>query len=249
MTDDSTSRPAPPSGDEERLLEGPAPRGSELLRILRIGRELVRGFRALHFVGPCITVFGSARFREGHEYYELARGVGAELARSGFTVMTGGGPGIMEAASRGAKEAGGRTIGCSIDLPHEQNSNPWLDRNVNFHYFFVRKVMLVKYSYGFVVLPGGFGTMDEIFETLTLIQTRKIRDFPLVLMGVEYWQRLLQFMTGRMVPEGTIDAADVERLVLTDDPQAAVDAILQAATGRFGLRPARRPRVWLGERA
>src|SRR5690606_37928806 len=127
-------------------LEGPAPRGSELLRILRIGRELVRGFRALHFVGPCITVFGSARFREGHEYYELARGVGAELARSGFTVMTGGGPGIMEAASRGAKEAGGRTIGCSIDLPHEQNSNPWLDRNVNFHYFFVRKVMLVKYS-------------------------------------------------------------------------------------------------------
>lgn len=223
----------------------------ELARTLRIFLEFVRGFRALHFVGPCVTVFGSARFREGHPYYAMARAVGSELAAAGFTVMNGGGPGIMEAVSRGAKEAGGRTVGCTIDLPNEQDTNTWLDRRVNFHYFFVRKVMMVKYSYGFVVLPGGFGTMDEIFETLTLIQTGKIHDFPLVLMGVEYWQRLLQFLTSKMVPAGTIDARDVERLVLTDDPEKAVEEIRRVAVSRFGLREGRsgRPHRWLGERS
>lgn len=222
----------------------------ELARTLRIFLEFVRGFRALHFVGPCATVFGSARFREGHPYYAMARAVGGELAAAGFTVMNGGGPGIMEAVSRGAKEAGGRTVGCTIDLPKEQDTNTWLDRRVNFHYFFVRKVMMVKYSYGFVVLPGGFGTMDEIFETLTLIQTGKIHDFPLVLMGVEYWQRLLQFLTSKMVPAGTIDSRDVERLVLTDDPSEAVEEIRRVGVSRFGLREGRpeRPRRWLGER-
>lgn len=222
----------------------------ELARTLRIFLEFVRGFRALHFVGPCVTVFGSARFREGHPHYELAHAVGGELAKAGFTVMTGGGPGIMEAASRGAKEADGRTVGCTIELPNEQAASAWLDRRVDFHYFFVRKVMLVKYSYGFVVMPGGFGTMDEIFETLTLIQTGKIHDFPLVLMGVEYWQRLLQFLTSKMVPAGTIAADDVERILLTDDPEAAVREIRRRAVGRFGLREGgpERPRRWLGER-
>jgi uncharacterized protein (TIGR00730 family) len=228
--------------DEQHFLEGPQRRGLELLRAGRIFFEFLRGFRALHFVGPSVTVFGSARFEEGHEYYELARHLGQELARAGFTVMTGGGPGIMEAVNRGAKEAGGGSIGCTIDLPKEQRTNDWLDREVHFRYFFVRKVMLVKYSYGFVVMPGGFGTMDEIFETATLIQTHKIRDFPLVLMGVEYWQRLLQLLSNRMVPTGTLDAADVNRLILTDSPAEAVRHILHAAKEKFGVRERRRPR-------
>lgn len=255
MTDDRqrpTDGDAPAgAGEERRFLEGPQRRGTELWRTLRILGEFVRGFRALHFIGPCVTVFGSARFRDGDPYYDMARAVGGELAEAGFTVMNGGGPGIMEAVSRGAKEAGGRTVGCTIDLPHEQDTNAWLDRQVNFHYFFVRKVMMVKYSYGFVVLPGGFGTMDEIFETLTLIQTGKIHDFPLVLMGVEYWQRLLQFLTSKMVPAGTIAADDVERLLLTDDPEEAVSEIRRRAVGRFGLREGRRerPHRWLGERS
>jgi len=234
-------RPGRPS-DEQHFLEGPQRRGLELVRAGRIFFEFIRGFRALHFVGPSVTVFGSARFGEGHEYYELARRLGQDLARAGFTVMTGGGPGIMEAVSRGSKEAGGRSIGCTIDLPKEQRTNDWLDREVHFRYFFVRKVMMVKYSYGFVVLPGGFGTMDEIFETATLIQTHKIRDFPLILMGVEYWQRLLQLLSSRMVPTGAIAAEDVSRLVLTDSPEEAVDHILRAAKEKFGVHERRRPR-------
>src|SRR6266850_6078740 len=149
--------------------------------------DFLRGFRVLHFVGPCVAVFGSARIKAGSPDYELARKIGAGLSRMGFTVMTGGGPGLMEAANRGAKEAGGRSVGCNILLPTEQTPNSYVDRMVTFRYFFVRKVMLVKYSYAFVVLPGGFGTIDELFEALTLIQTRKILDFPVVLMGVDYW--------------------------------------------------------------
>src|SRR5262245_45783366 len=148
-----------------RFLQGPQPRGFELARALRIFFELMRGFRALHFVGPCVSVFGSARFSDQHPYYTLARDVGARLARAGFTVMTGGGPGIMEAANRGAREAGGRSVGCNIELPQEQKPNPYLDRWITFRHFYVRKLMLVKYSYAFVALPGGFGTLDEIFET------------------------------------------------------------------------------------
>jgi len=156
--------------------------------------EFIRGFRALHFVGPCVTVFGSARFKDDHPYYILARDVGSGLSRLGFTVMTGGGPGIMEAANRGAKESGGISIGCNIRLPKEQLPNPYLDRFVVFRYFFVRKVMLIKYSYAFVVLPGGFGTMDELFEAMTLIQTGKIRNFPVVLMGRNFYVQLLEFL-------------------------------------------------------
>ena len=157
---------------------------------LRIFAELVRGFRALHFLGPCITVFGSARFEEGNPHYELAREMGRRIGRMGFTVMTGGGPGVMEAANRGARDVGACSIGCNIALPQEQEPNPYLDRFIEFEYFFVRKLMLVKYSYAFVVLPGGFGTLDEVFEVATLIQTRKIESFPCVLMGLDYWAPL-----------------------------------------------------------
>src|SRR5574341_2426601 len=194
-----------------RFLEGPQQRLAELARATRIFFEFLRGFRALHFVGPCVTVFGSARFTEIHPYYRVGREVGAELAKAGFTVMTGGGPGIMEAANRGAKEIGGRSISCNIVLPRGQKPNPFLDQWITFRYFFVRKVMLVKYSYAFIALPGGFGTLDEIFETATLIQTRKISDFPLVLVGTDYWEPLLAFMRDRLVAERTIDPEDLGR--------------------------------------
>jgi uncharacterized protein (TIGR00730 family) len=237
--------------EDGRFLEGPQTRTSELARLFRIGADFIRGFRGLHFVGPCVTVFGSARFAEDHQYYALAREMGQRLGRAGFTVLTGGGPGIMEAANRGARDVGAPSLGCNIVLPKEQAPNPYLDRYLEFRYFFVRKVMLVKYSYAFVVLPGGFGTMDEIFECATLIQTGKIKDFPLVLMGTEYWQPLHEFVCHRMVEEKTILPADCERLLFTDSVDAAMERILSAATGQFGLvwqaAPPRAPRWYLGE--
>lgn len=232
-----------------RFLLGPQPRSFELVRALRIFWELVKGFRAFHFQGPCVTVFGSARFPETHPYYNMARAVGRNLARAGFTTMTGGGPGIMEAANRGAKEAGGKSVGCNIVLPQEQHENKYLDRFITFRYFFVRKLMLVKYSYAFIVLPGGFGTLDELFETATLIQTGKIKDFPLVLMGTDYWQPLLDFLRHRMVGEGTIDQADVDRIIVSDSPDEAVHAVTDHGMKRFGLTygPRVKRRWWLGE--
>src|SRR4026208_459240 len=215
----------PGSPELVRFLEGPQRRMAEVSLATRIFFEFLRGFRALHFVGPCVTVFGSARFTEIHPYYRLARMVGAELAKAGFTVMTGGGPGIMEAANRGAKDVGGRSIGCNIKLPEEQKPNPYLDQWITFHHFFVRKVMLVKYSYAFIALPGGFGTLDEIFETATLIQTAKISRFPLVLMVSEFWRPLLDFLSQHLVKEKTIDQADVDRLIVTDSPRDAVALI------------------------
>ena len=176
----------PPPSPDVPFLRGPQLRGLELKRAVQIFVEILKGFRALHFVGPCVTVFGSARFREDQPHYQTGREVGALLARAGFTVMTGGGPGIMEAANRGAKEVGGRSIGCNIELPQEQAPNPYLDRWVTFKHFFVRKVMLVKYSYAFIAMPGGFGTLDEVTEAATLIQTGKIAGFPMVLMGVDF---------------------------------------------------------------
>jgi uncharacterized protein (TIGR00730 family) len=221
--------------EDTRFLQGPQPRGFEFGRALRIFFELMHGFRALHFVGPCVTVFGSARFAEGHRYYHLARDVGARLSRAGFTVMTGGGPGIMEAANRGAKDAGGPSIGCNIELPVEQHPNPYLDRWVTFRHFFVRKLMLIKYSYAFIAMPGGFGTLDEIFEVATLIQTHKIKEFPLVLVGEEYWRPLLDFLMNRLIADGTIDAADYQRLLITDSAEVAVQSVTSIAMSQFGL--------------
>lgn len=236
--------------EEGQFLEGPRPRRFELWRIMRIAAEFLRGFRQLHFVGPCVTVFGSARFREDHRYYALTRDVSARLSRLGFTIMTGGGPGIMEAANRGARDAGGRSIGCNIMLPMEQQPNPYLDEFVEFRYFFVRKVMLVKYSYAFVVMPGGFGTLDEVFETLTLVQTGKIRDFPVILMGRDYWEPLLAFFRERLVAEKTIDPRDLDLLTVTDSPEEAVDRIAEVAQQHFGFIWTSRPKQsWLlGER-
>lgn len=248
-------KPEPPLGlvrsdGEERYLAGPQPRLAELVWATRVGWQFINGFRALHFVGPCVTVFGSARFAEDHPYYELARRLGSELARTGFTVMTGGGPGIMEAANRGAREARGRSIGCNIELPLEQHPNPYLDKMVLFRHFFVRKVMLVKYSYAFVGMPGGFGTLDEVFEAATLIQTGKIKDFPIVLMGSDYWEPMLAFMRETLVSHGTIDESDFDRLTITDDPVHAATCIRDAAIRHFGLSYRRpRRRYWFfGER-
>jgi len=226
---------APPVPEIAQFLQGPQKRSFELGRAIGIFFEIMRGFRKLHFLGPCVTVFGSARFTEEHVNYALAREIGQRLARAGFTVMTGGGPGIMEAANRGAKEAGGYSVGCNIELPLEQKPNPYLDRWVTFRHFFVRKLMLVKYSYAFIALPGGFGTLDEIFETATLIQTHKIKDFPLVMVGKEYWRPLLDFLHGRLVESKAIDRIDAERILVTDSAEEAVQLAHDAALRQFGL--------------
>lgn len=233
--------------EDIRFLEGPQTRRAELSRAIRIFWEFIKGFRFLHFVGPCVTVFGSARFSEDHPYYQQARAVGKLLAKAGFTVMTGGGPGIMEAANRGAKDVNGRSIGCNIVLPNEQKPNPYLDQFFDFRYFFVRKVMLVKYSYAFIIMPGGFGTLDEWFETATLIQTGKIHNFPVVLMGRSYWQPMLDFIK-TMVTARTISQADYDRILVTDSPDEAARAVTDVATRQYGLsyeKPKRR--WWLGE--
>jgi hypothetical protein len=194
-----------------------------------------------------VTVFGSARIQEEHPSYALAREMGARIAERGFTVMTGGGPGIMEAANRGAKAVGGRSVGCNIVLPKEQEPNAYLDHWVEFRYFFVRKVMLIKYSYAFVVLPGGFGTLDELFEAATLIQTGKMKNFPLILMNVEYWKPLRAVLEG-MVAAHTIDQGDLDRLVFTDSPDEAMAVIDAMAIQPYGLKPVGpRPHKWLGE--
>jgi uncharacterized protein (TIGR00730 family) len=232
------------------FLEGPQSRRRELFLLLRAGRDFIRGFRALHFVGPCVTVFGSARFDEQHRYYALAREVGAALAGLGFTVMTGGGPGVMEAANRGARDVGGRSVGCNIELPFEQYPNAYLDRWVTCRYFFVRKVLLVKYSYAFVVLPGGFGTLDELSEALTLMQTRKIEQFPIVLMGRDYWAPFLAMLQA-MLKAGTVSDTDMDLMLVTDSVADAMKHVEQHAVQRFGLqrRKAPRPSRWLGEKA
>lgn len=232
------------------LLSGAVSRFTELRRAVRIFREFIKGFRALHFVGPCVTVFGSARFQEDHPYYRLARDTSARISRTGFTIMTGGGPGIMEAANRGARDAGGRSVGCNIVLPMEQAPNPYLDKFVDFDYFFIRKVMLLKYSVAFVVMPGGFGTLDEIFETVTLIQTGKIHDFPIIVMGRAYWEPMLDFIQDTLVREGTISRSDLNLAHVTDDPEEAA-AIIEAWRKRHPehfQRAHRTPRTILAEK-
>ncbi len=239
-----------PDPAERQFLQGPHTRRHELRQAARVFHECIRGFRALHFVGPCVTVFGSARFEPSHPYYAVAEELGGRLAGDGWTVMTGGGPGLMEATNRGARRAGGRSIGCNIQLPNEQKPNPYLDRMVEFRYFFVRKLMLVKYSYAFVALPGGYGTLDEIFETAVLIQTGKIRTFPLVLLGVDFWRPLIQLLREKLLAVGTIDAADVDRLIVCDSPADAAARIREIATRDLGLSYGPRPtaRWYLGER-
>ncbi|HEY8154222.1 MAG TPA: TIGR00730 family Rossman fold protein [Myxococcota bacterium] len=236
------------SQTERRLLAGPASRLAELRRALRIFAELLRGFRALHFAGPCVTVFGSARFPEGHPHYELAREMGRRIGRMGFTVMTGGGPGIMEAANRGARDVGACSIGCNIALPLEQVPNPYLDRFIEFEHFFVRKLMLVKYSYAFLALPGGFGTLDEVFEVATLIQTRKIEGFPCVLMGLEYWAPLREFIEKQMTAAGTISRADAAQILFTDDPELAMRWIAERTEALLAAHRPPRPLRLLGEK-
>jgi len=230
-----TARKEPHSLTEEALLR----RSDDLLvdfdRAYRMFQEFVGGCRALFDIGPTVTVFGSARFPETHRYYRMARELSSALARRGYTVMTGGGPGIMEAANRGAREAGGKSIGCNIVLPYEQKPNPYLDRTVDFDYFFVRKVMLVKYSLGFVLMPGGFGTLDEIFETATLVQTGKIRRFPIVAMGRDYWQGLFDFISQTMFREGCAEEGEVGGFLITDSVEEAcahIDRLASAEGAR-----------------
>jgi uncharacterized protein (TIGR00730 family) len=246
----SSAQTAPPECEDEIFLEGPRSRFAEFFTLLRVMRDFLRGFRTLHFAGPCVTVFGSARIQREDPNYELARKMGAAIARLGFTVMTGGGPGIMEAANRGAKDVGGRSVGCTIELPSEQPANAYLDRCVRMHYFFVRKALLVKYSYAFVVMPGGAGTLDELFEAVTLIQTRKIKNSPVVIMGTDYWKELIGFIE-KMAQRRMIAPSDLSLIYATDSIEQAVEHIRTKAIEPFGLkRVARRRRAfsWLGER-
>jgi uncharacterized protein (TIGR00730 family) len=210
----------------------------EKARLKRIMDEFESGFRKLYKLGPAVTVFGSARFQEGHKYYELAREVGKQLALAGFTVLTGGGPGAMEAANRGAHEAGGPSYGLNILLPHEQEPNPYVDESVEFQYFFVRKVMLVKYSCAYVVVPGGLGTLDELYEAATLIQCGKIGPFPLILLGEEFWTGMRDYLLF-MVEQGVFDAKEVGFGRIVDSPAEAVEMIIRAlpASRRELLKP------------
>ncbi len=222
-------------------LEGPKPRVFELGFAWKVFCQFIKGFRTLHFVGPCVTVFGSARFKSGHPYYEAAVAFGKRIAELGFTTMTGGGPGIMEAANKGAFENNGNSVGINIILPHEQHANPYLHKSIDMRFFFVRKVLLVKYSYAFVIMPGGFGTMDEFFETLTLVQTKTINDFPIVLYGKAYYTPLMEYMQ-QMAAEGTISPADMKLVLLTDDVDEAIAHISKYITGNYKVR--QRRRLW-----
>ncbi|MGY4386474.1 uncharacterized protein (TIGR00730 family) [Pedobacter sp. UYP24] len=231
------------------FLSGPHSRWAELKFTLKIMREMIRGFRAMHFIGPCITVFGSARFKEDHPYYELTRNAGSAFAKLGFTILTGGGPGLMEAANRGAKEAGGRSVGCNIQLPVEQKPNPYLDKWIYLNHFFIRKILLVKYSFAFVVMPGGFGTLDEFFEALTLIQTRTIKDFPIIIFGKDYHKDLLEHIE-LMKRNSTIGMEDDHLFLVTDSIDEAISCIVEKSIRKYGLRPENkvRPFGWLFER-
>ena len=207
------------------LLQGAQTYTLDLWRSFRIWRQFRKGFTKLGNISKCVTFFGSARFPEDHEFYKLAYETAYQIGQAGYTIMTGGGPGIMEAANRGAKDAGALSIGCNIKLPAEQFPNPYQDISLSFDHFFVRKVMLLKYSQAFILLPGGFGTMDEIFETATLMQTGKICDFPVITMGSPYWKQLGPFLDKTMLELGTIDERDLNYIKMTDDPKEALDII------------------------
>jgi uncharacterized protein (TIGR00730 family) len=234
---------------EAKFLGGKRNRFKELISLLSIVSEFIHGFRKLHFVNPCITVFGSARFKEDNVYYKQARLLAQLIAKKGFTVMTGGGPGIMEAANRGAKDVSGKSIGCNIELPKEQQPNPYLDFNITMNHFYVRKVLLLKYSYAFAVFPGGFGTMDELFETLTLLQTKKISNFPVVLFGKDYWSKLLE-QTKDMEALGTISKNDLDLFLVTDSVTEGMSYINTKLESKYGAPitiKTSKSRWWYGE--
>lgn len=231
---------------EQVYLEGPRSRSYELFFAIRVFRQMIKGFRTLHFVGPCITVFGSARFGEDHPYYIAAREMGKQIAALGFTTMTGGGPGIMEAANRGAFENGGKSVGLNIQLPWEQKPNPYVQTSLTIKYFFIRKALLEKYSYAFIIMPGGFGTMDEFFETLTLVQTKTITQFPLVLFGKSFYQPLMDYMRF-MAEQKTISPEDLDLVLLTDSAEEAIEHISKYITSNYKVKP-RRPLWWLFEK-
>jgi uncharacterized protein (TIGR00730 family) len=235
------------SAEEKSFLSGPRARWKEFKYTIGVVLQFIRGFRVLHFAGPCITVFGSARFSEDHVYYKQAREIGGKLAKLGFTIMTGGGPGIMEAANRGAKEVDGKSLGCNIVLPHEQYANPYLDKYVNIEYFFVRKELLRKYSKAFVVFPGGFGTLDEFFETITLIQTKKTESFPLIIIGTEFHKHLIAHIE-YMVEIGTISHSDLNLILLTDCIEDAVEYIQDYMSDKPIQDKHHRPIWLLGEK-
>jgi uncharacterized protein (TIGR00730 family) len=226
---------------EHVYLDGPRSRGYELNFAWRVLKQFIMGFRCLHFVGPCITVFGSARFKEDNQYYQAARDFGKRIAQLGFTTMTGGGPGIMEAANRGAFETGGRSVGCNIQLPFEQVGNKYVQTSITFEHFFVRKTLMTKYSYAFIIMPGGFGTMDEFFETLTLVQTKTITTFPLVLFGKEYYRDIWETMQV-MAQKGTISKEDLKLVLITDDINEAMHHITKYIRANYKIKP--RKKLW-----
>ena len=227
-------------------LDGPKSRSFELGFAFRVFRQFIKGFRKLHFMGPCITVFGSARFKEHHRYYEAAREFGKRISQMGFVTMTGGGPGIMEAANRGAFENGGTSVGCNIRLPFEQKPNKYMNEWLTFEHFFVRKVLLTKYSYAFIIMPGGFGTMDELFETITLVQTKTVTQFPIVLFGKEYYKELWEYFE-YMEKQGTISRDDLSLVLLTDDVNEAMHHIHTYIRKNYEVKPRKRS-WWLLER-
>jgi len=234
---------------EIKFLEGPQNRWEEFKFTVKVLFEFIKGLRALHFVGPCVTVFGSARFKDGHPYYDKTEELAAKIAQLGFTIMTGGGPGIMEAANKGAKAVGGRSVGCNIVLPMEQKPNPYLDKWVSIRYFFIRKTLLLKYSYAFVVMPGGFGTLDEYFEALTLIQTKKISAFPIVIFDTGFHKNLIEHIE-TMKLNGTISQSDLELCLFTDSVDEAVTYIKENSIRKFNLQHEKpyQPFKWLFER-
>jgi len=231
---------------EPVYLEGPKSRGYELKFAWRVFTQFIKGFRTFHFVGPCIAVFGSARYKEDHEYYICAREFGKRIANLGFTTMTGGGPGIMEAANRGAYENGGMSVGCNVQLPFEQMANRYMHKSMTFEHFFVRKTLLIKYSYAFIIMPGGFGTMDEFFETLTLIQTKSITGFPIVIFGKEFYEPLMDVMY-HMAREETISEEDLSLVLLTEDVGEAMDHIRKYIQTNYKIKP-RKKQWWLFEK-
>jgi uncharacterized protein (TIGR00730 family) len=230
---------------EKYFLEGHKKHHQDARILFKVFYEMGKSLWNFRKIGPAVTIFGSARFKEGNPYYQLARETAKEISSAGINIITGGGPGIMEAANRGAQEGGAISIGCNIDLPFEQGMNPYIDKHFDFHYFFIRKMIMVKYSYAFILFPGGFGTLDEIFETLTLIQTHKIKNFPVIVMGTDFWNEMADFVNKSLISKGTISIEDVKLWKNTDDPEEALSYIADAMVERFGFNWKKKPQFKL----